>query len=76
MNFYFNIDENMCADEDWVVNYLCTLFPEVSAESHRKSLHNSGIGCRGWYPCAVCRTVWEALDKSGIYHSNSAGWGE
>lgn len=74
MNFYFNIDENMCADEQWVANYLYEMYPERTVEEHLEGLHTRRIW-GGWYSCAISPIVWETLDKSGIYHSNPAGWG-
>lgn len=60
MNFYFNIDENMCADEQWVANYLSEEHPEYSVEEHIEELHSCREWC-GWYDCRVCDTIYNAM---------------
>lgn len=56
MRFYFNVDENICADEEWVVNYLL----ENSRGSTREEILDGLHYCRcynNWYECQVSNTI-------------------
>lgn len=65
MNFYFCEDENLCADENWVVGYLCKVYPAFSADDHREGLRNRKLGYFGWHPCNVCNTIHDIMYKAG-----------
>lgn len=60
MRFYFNADENICADEDYVVECLQE-DTEWSCEDIREELHS----CReyyGWYECEVSSAIKEKFN--------------
>lgn len=60
MKFYFNDDENICATEDDVVEYLYE-DTELEREDIRESLHT----CRdyyGWYECEVSDAIKEKFN--------------
>ena len=63
IRFYFNIGLNLCADEDWLVEYLCKYedqFALYNNEEMRDVLHSHREVC-GWYECEVSNTIAEAL---------------
>lgn len=53
--FYFNADENFCADETWLINYL---FEEtlLTKEEIKNELHTRR-SFRGWFACDVSDTI-------------------
>lgn len=60
MRFYFNVDENICATEDDVVEYL---YEDTGwkREGIREELHS----CReyyGWYECEVSDSIKEKFN--------------
>ena len=63
MRFYFNMDENLCADEESVIDFL---FEEENdypddREEIREELHT----CReyyGWYECEVSDAIKEKFN--------------
>lgn len=60
MRFYFNVNENVCADEDYVIDCLQEDM-EWSREDIREKLHS----CReyyGWYECEVSSTIKEKFN--------------
>lgn len=60
MRFYFNADENICADEDYVIDCLQEDM-EWSREDIREELHS----CReyyGWYECEVSSAIKEKFN--------------
>lgn len=60
MRFYFNADENICADEDYVIDCLQEDM-EWSREDIRAELHS----CReyyGWYECEVSSAIKEKFN--------------
>ena len=60
--FYFNIGENMCASENWLVEYLQGEYPspilseeEILYELHtRREFH-------GWFECEISNDIFEAF---------------
>lgn len=61
MRFYFNVDENVCADEDYVIDCLREDM-EWSREDIREELHS----CReyyGWYECEVSSAIKEKFNS-------------
>ena len=46
--FYFNMDENVCADEGWLIGYLHVQNPDLTEDEIENELRS----CRefaGWY---------------------------
>lgn len=63
MRFYYNGDMNICADRNWVVEYL---FMGGMVESREEA--ESGLDiCRsffGWYDCEVSNTIENLFKKN------------
>lgn len=62
MNFYYNIQINVCAEENWVANYLvengyCETEEEAIANLH--TCHDFG----GWFDCEVSNTIEELINE-------------
>lgn len=59
MRFYFNLDENICAEEDWVVEHILNKYPgcftslEIRCGLHTNWFYN------GWCECQVSNTIAE-----------------
>lgn len=56
--FYFNMDENVCADENWLIDYLHVQNPDLTKSEIKNELHF----CRefaGWYECQVSSSISE-----------------
>lgn len=56
--FYFNMDENVCADEGWLIEYLHIQNPDLTEDEIENELHS----CRefmGWYECQVSNSIFE-----------------
>lgn len=56
--FYFNMDENVCADEGWLIEYLYIQNPDLTEDEIENELHS----CRefmGWYECQVSNSISE-----------------
>lgn len=56
--FYFNMDENLCADEDWLIGYLHEQNPDLAEDEIEDELRS----CRefeGWYECQVSNSISE-----------------
>ena len=62
VNFYYNININICAEEDWVVGFLVENEDCDSKEEALEGLH----GCRefyGWIDCDVSNTIAELINN-------------
>lgn len=56
--FYFNADENLCASEHWVIQYLHIQNPNIDEDEIEGELHS----CReyfGWYECQVSDDIFD-----------------
>ena len=54
MRFYFNEDENICADEDWLVDFLYN--GKLTKDEIRQELRT--IRCYyGWFECDVSNSI-------------------
>lgn len=56
--FYFNMGENLCADERWLIGYLHIQNPDLTEDEIENELHS----CRefaGWYECQVSNSISE-----------------
>lgn len=58
--FYFNLELNTCATENWVVDYLFYMGVEDSREQIREGLH-SKREFFGWYECEVSDDIYEVM---------------
>lgn len=58
--FYFNLELNTCATENWVVDYLFYMGVEDSREQIREELH-SKREFFGWYECEVSDDIYEVM---------------
>lgn len=58
MIFYFNNDLGLCAEEDWVVDYL---YIRGSFDSREEALEalNTKNEVYGWFECQVSNTIEE-----------------
>lgn len=58
MIFYFNNDIGVCAEEDWVVDYL---YMDGSFDSREEALDalNTKHEVYGWFECQVSSTIAE-----------------
>ena len=62
VNFYYNINMNICAEEDWVVGFLVENEDCENKEEAREGLRN----CRefyGWIDCDVSNTIAELINN-------------
>ena len=62
MNFYYNINTNICAEEDWVVGFLVENEDCDNKEEALEGLHS----CRefyGWIDCDVSNTIAELINN-------------
>lgn len=61
MNFYYNVQINVCAEENWVVDYLiengyCKTKEEAINDLHtRRDFY-------GWFDCEVSNTIEELIN--------------
>lgn len=56
--FYFNMDKNLCVDEEWLIDYLHIQNPDLTKDEIENELHS----CReflGWYECEVSNFIAE-----------------
>lgn len=56
--FYFNVDENLCANEDWLIEYLHIQKPDLTEDEIEDELRS----CRefeGWFECQVSNSIAE-----------------
>ncbi len=55
--FYFNVDENTCANESWLVSYLHRMYcideDEIINELRTRREYY------GWYECSVSNDIFE-----------------
>lgn len=60
MRFYYNDDMNLCADRDWVVEYL---FMGGMVESRQDAEDGLDVyrSFFGWYDCDVSDTIIDAF---------------
>lgn len=59
--FYFNLELNTCATENWVVDYLFyNMGVEYSRKQIREALH-SKREFFGWYECEVSDDICEVM---------------
>ena len=58
--FYFNLESNTCATENWVVDYLFYMGVEDSRERIREELH-SKREFFGWYECEVSDDIYKVM---------------
>lgn len=56
--FYFNADENVCASEHWVIQYLHIRNPNISESEIGSKLH-SRREYFGWYECQVSDDIFD-----------------
>lgn len=62
MNFYYNIQIDVCAEENWVVDYL---IENGYCETEEEAIHNLRT-CRhfgGWFDCEVSNTIEELINE-------------
>lgn len=60
MRFYYNADENICAEEHWVAKYLCY---EDLVESSDEAIEELRTRREfyGWFECEVSDTIKEKM---------------
>ena len=58
--FYFNSDSNICATENWVIEYLFYMGVDDSRENIKNELR-SKRGFFGWYECTVSDDIYEKI---------------
>lgn len=54
MRFYFNEDENICADEDWLIDFLYN--GELTKDEIRQELRTTRC-YYGWFECDVSDSI-------------------
>lgn len=62
MNFYYNIQMGVCAEENWVVDFLVE---NEDCEDREEALQGLRT-CRefyGWIDCEVSNTIYEEVGK-------------
>lgn len=64
MNFYYHLDENICAEEKWVAEYLVNNGEVETEEEAIIGLHSCREFC-GWFDCEVSNTIYEQV---GMYY--------
>ena len=62
MNFYYNFEINVCAEEKWVVEYLIENEYFESEEEALEALHTRR-NCEGWVDCEVSNTIEELVNE-------------
>lgn len=62
MNFYYNIQINVCAEENWVVDYLIENGYCETEEEAINNLHTCHC-FGGWIDCEVSNTIYEEVGK-------------
>lgn len=58
--FYFNSDSNICATENWVIEYLFYMGVDDSRENIKNELR-SKREFFGWYECTVSDDIYEKI---------------
>lgn len=56
--FYFNADENLCASEGWVIQYLHIQNPDIDEDEIEGELR-SRREYFGWYECQVSDDIFD-----------------
>lgn len=64
MNFYYHLGENICAEENWVAEYLVNNGEVETEEEAIIGLHSCREFC-GWFDCEVSNTIYEQV---GTYY--------
>lgn len=64
MNFYYHLGENICAEENWVAEYLVNNGEVETEEEAIIGLHSCREFC-GWFDCEVSNTIYEQV---GMYY--------
>lgn len=62
MNFYYNFQMGVCAEENWVVDYLIEI---GCCEDREEALEGLRV-CRefyGWIDCEVSNTIYEQVGQ-------------
>lgn len=62
VNFYYNINMNICAEEDWVVDFLV----ENEDCENKEEAFDGLRSCRefyGWIDCDVSNTIAELINN-------------
>ena len=62
VNFYYNINMNICAEEDWVVDFLI----ENEDCENKEEAFDGLRSCRefyGWIDCDVSNTIAELINN-------------
>lgn len=62
MNFYYHLGENLCAEENWIVEYLVNNGEVETKEEAIIGLHSCKEFC-GWIDCEVSNTIYEEVGK-------------
>lgn len=62
MNFYYNIQMNVCAEENWVVDFLVENEDCEDREEALESLRTCRE-FRGWFGCEVSNTIEELFSQ-------------
>ena len=75
MRFYYNADLNICAEEDWVVDYILC-HEDVACDEFAKGLIRGrdfildNLRSRreycGWFDCEVSNTIAEKMEGSSL----------
>jgi hypothetical protein len=60
MNFYYNIQMGVCAEENWVVDFLVENEDCEDKEEALVGLRNCREFC-GWIDCEVSNTIYEQV---------------
>lgn len=64
MNFYYHLGENICAEEEWVIQYILNTEDIDDWDEVYNGLHN----CRefyGWIDCEVSDTIAKRMERVG-----------
>lgn len=59
MRFYFNLDENLCADEDWVIEHILNKYPGSFTFAKIQRALCTNWCFKGWRECQVSDTIAE-----------------
>ena len=62
VNFYYNINMNICAEEDWVVGFLVENEDCENKEEALDGLRSHREFC-GWIDCDVSNTIAELINN-------------
>jgi len=62
MRFYYNISLAICAEEQWVIDYIFNCDEELTKEEIQEELR-SRFQYEGWFECEVSNTIEEQMNK-------------